>query len=62
MNVTQATSKGVEILTNTLKYALISSKKDGLSIELQNDNLYTWNVHLFDFPSTSNLLYVFLKS
>lgn len=50
---------GTEQLTKALTFAVKNAKKEGFRVELGEDNnLYKWQVHLFDFPATSNLAYV----
>ena len=52
---------GAEHLTKALTFAVKNAKKEGFKVELDGDNnLYKWHIHLFDFPATSNLLYVLL--
>lgn len=50
---------GAEQLTKALTFAVKNGKKEGFRVELGEDkNLYKWQIHLFDFPATSNLAYV----
>lgn len=54
------THSGAELLTKALTFAVKNGKKEGFKVELAGDNnLYKWHVHLFDFPATCNLAYVF---
>jgi hypothetical protein len=52
------THGGAEHLTKALTFAVKNASKEGFRVELDGDNnLYKWQVHLFDFPATCNLAY-----
>lgn len=35
----------------------LNPEKDGYRVELDNNNVYKWNVHLFDFPKDAPIKY-----
>ena len=50
---------GAEALTKALTFAVKNGKEEGFRVQLDDDNnLYKWQIHLFDFPAMCNLAYV----